>query len=455
MKNLKLNFLSLFPTHYFLLVLICLPLLWNLLRPGFYTSHDGEWMVIRLSAFHQALRTGQIPVRWTQRLNRGWGYPVLNFLYPLPFYLSEPAYALTGNPSTAVQAVMGISVVLMIFGMFFLLQPWGNLPALAGSVIYAASPYVGFNLYQRGSFGEIVAMGIAPWVFWALSRNKLVLSCVLVATLITSHNVVAILFFPLIILYLIVRTVYAPASSRGSHMIRYGIVILLALGLSAFFWIPALAELRFVRASTTPVSNFDDEYLTISDALTRTGIPTAVSFIGLPILPLTNMSAPLWNALSPIKVIQFPWRILSVATFTSGVIWTLVLTKLPSVGKIFLAALLAILTLVGTTNFLTPVSFVDRPVSYYQTNDDTTTVRSEYAPIWSTIPPERPAQPGETLYYPGWKTFVGGKEITIETPTIGTGVFKVWGETPLRMTADIISAISLLILLAGAVKWSV
>ena len=36
-----------------LLVLLTLPAITALIRPGFFPSHDGEWMVIRLSAFHQ------------------------------------------------------------------------------------------------------------------------------------------------------------------------------------------------------------------------------------------------------------------------------------------------------------------------------------------------------------------------------------------------------------------
>ena len=80
-----------------LLVLLTLPAITALIRPGFFPSHDGEWMVIRLSAFHQSLRDGQFPVRWSSRLNHGFGYPVLNFLYPLPFYIGELFYLISGS----------------------------------------------------------------------------------------------------------------------------------------------------------------------------------------------------------------------------------------------------------------------------------------------------------------------------------------------------------------------
>ena len=71
------------------LILISLVALWPFFKKGFFETHDGEWMVIRFSAFHQTLTGGQFPVRFVDRLNNNYGYPVLNFLYPLPFYLSE------------------------------------------------------------------------------------------------------------------------------------------------------------------------------------------------------------------------------------------------------------------------------------------------------------------------------------------------------------------------------
>src|SRR3989338_3972110 len=73
----------------FLIIVFSLIALWPFFKKGYFESHDGEWMVIRFSAFHQTLASGQIPVRFVDRLNNNYGYPVLNFLYPLPFYLAE------------------------------------------------------------------------------------------------------------------------------------------------------------------------------------------------------------------------------------------------------------------------------------------------------------------------------------------------------------------------------
>src|SRR6266498_4351646 len=64
------------------IILFSLPAILPLLHPGFFSTDDGEWMIIRLSAFYPAFADGQFPVRFMERLNFGYGYPVAEFLYP-------------------------------------------------------------------------------------------------------------------------------------------------------------------------------------------------------------------------------------------------------------------------------------------------------------------------------------------------------------------------------------
>src|SRR5947207_9662379 len=70
--------------------IVCLPLL----HKGFFVTDDGDWMIIRLSAFFQSFREGQFPVRFLGRLNNGYGYPVANFLYPGFMYAGSLIHAL-------------------------------------------------------------------------------------------------------------------------------------------------------------------------------------------------------------------------------------------------------------------------------------------------------------------------------------------------------------------------
>lgn len=435
------------------LFLVSLPLLWNLLRPGFYTSHDGEWMVIRLTAFHQELRSGQIPVRWLSRLNHGYGYPVINFLYPLPFYLAEPFYILTKNPALAIKSILVLSILSAAIGQWVLLKKLGNVAALSGTLAYIYAPYFAYNIYQRGSVGEILAMSLIPWLFWALSKNKFSIASLLLAALILSHNVVAALFLPIILVYSFYKC-YKNYNNYKPEILS----LILGFALSAFFWAPALYEYRFVRASVINVSDFTNEYLSINQAFIRSGPITAIFSGGLSIVMLTNISQPFWNLFRSLQIIQFPWRLLSVFSFISSIFLSCLIQCIYRRSKIIaitFSSSLIVLTFAYAKNYLSPASFNNLPPSYYQTNADTTTARAEYTPIWVKNLPRNAPTISTLHYYPGIKVFSENQQLAISNPWATNGIIAPilknnspimikWGETPLRTISNIISVISLL-----------
>ena len=67
--------------------LITLPLVLPYFHNGYFPTHDGEWAVVRLSDMYREIRDGQIPARYSGNLNFGYGYPLFNFAYPLPYYI--------------------------------------------------------------------------------------------------------------------------------------------------------------------------------------------------------------------------------------------------------------------------------------------------------------------------------------------------------------------------------
>src|SRR3989338_5201791 len=152
-----------------LLVFLTLPAVNALLHPGFFPSHDCDWMVIRLSAFHQALRDGQFPARWSISLNHGFGYPVLNFLYPLPFYVGEFFYLLSGSFTQAIKLVFIFSFLASGLTMLsWLKSKFGFWASLAGSLLYIYTPYRFVDTYVRGSVGESLGFVFIPLIFYAV-----------------------------------------------------------------------------------------------------------------------------------------------------------------------------------------------------------------------------------------------------------------------------------------------
>src|SRR4030043_2058194 len=122
---------------FIILIFTSLIAVWPFLKKGFFQSHDGEWMVIRFTAFHQTLASGQFPVRFVDRLNNNYGYPVLNFLYPLPFYLAEIPKALGFGFVDSIKIVFVLSSVASVVAMFWALsQIFSKEASFAGAVIY-------------------------------------------------------------------------------------------------------------------------------------------------------------------------------------------------------------------------------------------------------------------------------------------------------------------------------
>ena len=243
--------------YYFLIILVSLLAVWPFFRKGYFESHDGEWMIIRFSAFHQTLRSGQFPVRFVDRLNNNYGYPVLNFLYPLPFYLAEIPKVLGFGFVDSIKIVFVLSTVSSALAMFWALsQIFDKRASLAGSIVYLFIPYRFVDLYVRGSLGESLAFAIVPLVagciFKIAKGNKLYMPLLSISTacLILSHNVIAILFLPF---FLIISLVLIEKDKiKTVNTFIMGILI------STFFWLPALYDLRFVRLSQIDISNVAD-----------------------------------------------------------------------------------------------------------------------------------------------------------------------------------------------------
>lgn len=232
-------------TGVILLLLAILPTFWPLLSPGFFRSDDGDWMIIRLAAFHQTLREGQFPVRFLYNLNHGYGYPVTNFLYPLPFYLGETIHLLGFSFIDSVKILFILSFILGAVFMYFYAGFWA-------AIIYTYFPYRLFTVYKRGSLGEAVAFIFLPLIFYFLERKNVILSAIFTACLITSHNVVAFIFFPLAGLYCFWH------QKAIAPVISY---LLLSLVLSAWFWLPAIYDLQFTHAMNISVSDYTKYFL--------------------------------------------------------------------------------------------------------------------------------------------------------------------------------------------------
>ncbi len=471
-------------SYLILVILLSLIAVWPFFKKGYFESHDGEWMVIRFTAFHQTLVDGQFPVRFVDRLNGNFGYPVLNFLYPLPFYLSEVPKLLGVSFVDSVKIIFAVSTIASSIAMYWALsQVFTKYAAFTGAVLYLFVPYRFVDLYVRGSIGENLAFLFIPLILGSLFKIKegknffLPILTIVIALLILSHNVIAVIFVSLLwiisLLSLPKKRLHISAAFLGGALV------------SAFFWLPALYDLQYVRASQIKVANISDHLVNIKHLIIptwgygpRPGIGGFSPQLGLvsqavivsaiflrfakknrnhvvdfmlivvaiSIFLMTKPSLIIWQKIPYVDVIQFPWRLLSVTVFASAFFSAFIIQN---IKKPRVAVLLIVAAAIISTIFYTkPSAFVNRGDGFYTTNEDSTTVQDEYLPLWVKEKPQKRAtdkieivqgnakilestikhsryrvrieSSGEsqvkvnTIYFPGWQVKSEGQKIPID-----------------------------------------
>ena len=409
-----------------LVVVVSIPAILNLLQPGFPLTDDGNWMVIRFSAFYESLKAGQFPVRFLMRLNNGYGYPVSDFLYPLFMYLATPLQILGIGFVNSIKAILILSLISSsIFTFLWLRKLFDDLSSFVGSFFYTFFPYHLFDVYKRGSVGEVLSLSVLPFVLWQIERKSLFWSSVGISFLILSHNSLAVLFLSVILIYMFIN-IYL-TDNKKALLIKYLSILVFGFGLSSFFAIPAVFDLQYTVFNKTVVSDFTQHF----SGLGLIGLPSALVIICTFILIFTKhikiktqkltlvfltlslisiflaipQSELIWKIL-PVSFIQFPFRVLSLTVLSISFLAACIIFVLPKKHKIFMTVMLLIIVLVYSLPYLKVTSIQNYPDTFYSTNQDTTTVKNEYMPKWvKNIP--------SSMYNAKVENLSGGEEINI------------------------------------------
>lgn len=140
----------------------------SVFHPGFMYSHDSLWHVERIQNMFSLLPT-QFPVRWSPSLDNGYGVPLFNFTYPAPYYLGAALMYLGFGPIKSYDLIILSFYLLGGIGVYCLgsKKPWIGVSA---AILYLFTPYQFLDIFVRGALGEIVALGLMPWVILSYER---------------------------------------------------------------------------------------------------------------------------------------------------------------------------------------------------------------------------------------------------------------------------------------------
>ncbi|MDW8054688.1 MAG: 6-pyruvoyl-tetrahydropterin synthase-related protein [Anaerolineae bacterium] len=334
-----------------------------LLTIGLPYGQDTLYHVQRVASLARALSHGVVFPRWSADLALGFGYPVFHYYAPLSYYV--PAF-LTLLGLSAVQATTLFAAaiyVLQAVGMWLWLRVhFRSAAAYIGSVAYVLAPYAVANFTWRGALAEHFALALAPLALWSLARLaqtaqplQFLAAVGVLAALMLSHNVSALMFFGVVVLYV----GYLSLVHKRADVVSTA--LLLAVGVASFFWLPALGErgaAQLNRLHDVGWANFRGYFMTLEEhfaapepvdrrlvtqprdprlnsavvAAAATGallavvrwvrardpramlvLTAAVGFVGA--LAMTHrLSLPIWETLDALKFLQFPWRFYTLLT---------------------------------------------------------------------------------------------------------------------------------------------
>src|SRR3990167_8070461 len=243
----------------FFSIVVSLPLL----ESGLFLMHDDQH-VARLFVFDEALKAGKFPVRWVNGLGFGFGYPLFNFYPPLIYILGEIFHLAGFSFINSIKLVFFSGVFFSGVAMYiFVKELWGRAAGVISSLFYLLVPYRALDLYVRGALAESFSFVWLPLVLWAFYKiyktNKTLyvyLSAIFLALLMITHNLIFLPFMLLLPFYLLFLIWH---SSRKLFTIYHFLfTIALAMGLSAYFWIPAILEKKYTIVDEMLLQNLAD-----------------------------------------------------------------------------------------------------------------------------------------------------------------------------------------------------
>ncbi len=408
-------------------------------------SDDAAIHLYRTIVLDHSLRYDHaIYPRFSSALAYGYGAPLFNYFSPFSYYLPRTLYLFGLSFVSAWLAAMIIYLWIAALGAFLLGRTLTNTAGgLAAAVAYLYSPYLLYDAVSRGTITEVAGLAVLPFVLYTLARlikkpsaYSFSLAVISYAIFIPIHNIVTLHGSLLIASYALFLSVTSARPFRTGIMLAS--VGLMCIGMTAFFWLPALGESQWIKlpAITAQLPHLDvtRHLRDLSDVLAvpspsdpyqqQAPIPITVSWPALltaffgfvcalvvkrqrthflfwwsvtvfTLFMNTSTSAWIWQHVPLMHYTQFAWRILGITSVALAVLCALSVFVISdflsrsSFRSLLFGALLSSLILYA-------LPFTYRPAQYIDGSDVTSAQRyerlrgevalssyGEYLPTWA------------------------------------------------------------------------
>ena len=359
------------PEKHLILVLLFTSFAWMpLLAPGYFLkAHDARHSLFFLVEFDQAIRDGAFYPRWAIDQAVGYGYPLFVFYAPLAYYIAEAFHLLGFSITWAVKLTFLLGFLAGAFAMYFLAEDvWGGRTGALAAVLFTYAPYHLVDIYVRCALAEFLAFSFIPLCLLAFRKlmqgpsiRKAVLAGFALAALILTHQITALMFAPLLgayVLFEVARSkgqVICRRSLAASGLLMTVLAGILALGISAAYWVPMLAERSYIVQEQWMMAKYNyqkqfvylfqffdptwdygyaiagpDDRMPLQLGVMPLTLALAAIVLGwkrreargelafwggvtlAALFLMTSASIPIWQTVPLLSLVQFPWRFLAI-----------------------------------------------------------------------------------------------------------------------------------------------
>lgn len=377
---------------------------------GCLPKSDAVLHLYRLSQLERCLLHGTLYPRWLPDLGLGFGFPLFNYYAPLSYYLALPLQALGFSLEATLMGGFALAHILLVLGTFLWTRDlFGEEAALIAAFAISYAPYQLLDIHYRGAYAEVWGLAWLSLSLWAIHRlisrggkGPLLLTTLCYTALILSHNIMALVGTPLLLGYaLFLIWLY---HRRGWAALYPLLSLSLGLGISAFFWLPALLEQNYVQIYQIQIYNYYEYFLTLKELFAGphptdpaemiSHVPYSVGWImpflallgwcfthkylprearaqqvvltamcvGFTIMPLP-LSTPLWEHVPLLSFLQFPWRFLGPLSLGLAILAGVGASRLPGPSNLWPPLLLGIMIVFAFTWIFPPCGRAQPPLT--------------------------------------------------------------------------------------------
>lgn len=250
---------------FFLLIIISIIPILSLFREGTFRAGDLRAHTAQLIDFYYNIQEGIIFPQWAGDLCGGYGCPVYEIEYILPYYIASLFHFVGFSFLTSLKLVLAFSFIASGITMYFWAkEEFGDIPGFVAAIFYLFTPYHLIDLHFRASIGEVLSFVFIPLLFLFCKRlmekkkiKYFFLEALTVLLILLSHSSTSIITIPLTLIYGVVLWLRLPRKEKNIVLfflplfsIVYGIL------LSTFYWLPALHDVQYTWWRFTTYGDF-------------------------------------------------------------------------------------------------------------------------------------------------------------------------------------------------------